>query len=460
MALCDVRRYEPAECGTFKVRVSDGDLVWECAPAINRPNIAPVQFPINYLCPPVDDKIIVQGRFGSRPTVMEVTQADGLITSVDRTETITPAPDYVFSETGRLPLDVGANYIYGTTFGGYLHSTNETCFVLQFDRATKEHVGTITIGQSLSFGSAAWGYYMWACRVFGDDVDVWNWGGGSTAGARIIRWPAGDFWDTGAPLRRPYGGVIGDTAYIGSLTQVSCTPFMDRYFRIPSDGTYYYMSQNSPISVSFDALKIKKIRISDLTLVADSTTVVPAWVTDVEVRDGLIIFGYGLFSNFKLTVFDTGSLTQQYVVSLTPNTRRVTAMDVVTEFSTTIEVATASTTTLDIVCRDPAGTELWSVPITAIQSPTALLKQYQPKVLISQDKSKVYVWGSLKRGTQSVQLYCLDATNGDTLWSFAAVGMLQTLFTSSGSGGAGMMLHDDGDHVYLSVVSCFAPEYR
>lgn len=417
MSACDQRAYYPARTGLFKLRASDGDLVWECRPIIIGSDAS--MSIINRCYHKHGSRLVVSGVSDNRlPAAMFLTDDGEGVTDVVSTIAAAP-PVLANSVAGPITItssaDTDGTYAYVSTlrrqpsgFGSYyLH-------IAKFDIATGEEVASVQSGP-------------WA-----------NPGLSGTTGVleATIRCSGTSFVDV--------NGLYGTRRFPSDLSSISAVntgrPCWDNSNRIISDGSYYYAGDRT---TGRSVMKIDAGTLATSLLSADSGQ----YPRMGDVRGGILAYNTeGVFGVVRTVVARRASDLTVLWTHNSPFSTAAYGVGCCANFVVSTGVASASQTPLLVVRRDLSGTIEWQVEIDEL-SPAALFTDAQPRVLISSDESKVYVWGPFLRNGLAMTLFCLSATDGSIQWSFAAPA-------------GGISLIEDGDYVYLGAVSGTAPLYR
>jgi len=424
MSQCEPRGYYPAPTGLFKLRVSDGDLVWDCRPVVIGGTSLDA---INRCIYKLGDRLAVSGiKNQDTPAAMFLTDDGEGVSDV----VVTPASDPPITNLVSGIVQVfssgdgdGGDYYYSSTFRKISSSNNFYLQVAQFDLASGALVDEFQSGP-------------WTGPA-----------GGATNTHRSFN-PTLRCYST---THIDFNGLIGTRRYETNMSGTvvdSHNLFANRdpSYRHISDGTYYYGgSSNGALGLK----SVSKTRISDLTdITLSSDASVYPWRGNA--RGGVL--AYSAWTNTLLArpetwiARDTSALSIHWSDATTFD--GLFGVDCCSAFVVAAGYEnSANTAALSIIRKDVGGSVIWNVPITASAAAASLQTDYQATVLISSDESKVYVFGGLLRNGLAMSLFCLDADDGSTLWSFAAPD-------------AGISVLDDGDYLYLGTSSGTSPNYR
>lgn len=394
MSACDRRSYYPAPVGLLKIRASDGDTQWDCRPTgASASTIALLK---------AGNRVYATALQASLATNLIDEDGDGILSDITLTD---PVGTLISVLGGSAPTiaDLNDDYLY---LAGQATSGSNSV-VHKFNVATGALVGSATIGVS----------------------NV------SNMRFRALAGETEEFDLVGNSRIRRYNDLSGAAV----LQSAATTLFQsgDRAYRLISDGTFYYHS------ISGGMLRIN---ISDLTT-AQTRAGIGTTFTDGEVREGRLFLHSNAFGSAgRIGVLSAANLLTLWI-NLTYYTR-TTGIDGCSDFAVVIGIRsgtnTATATSWVVHRRNVDSSEVWSRTLTSTAPGTTVHRL--PRVVLSQDETKVYCFGPFVIGGLSMGIVCLDATNGDILWAVACP--------------AGVSLIDDGDYVYLGTIAGTAPEYR
>lgn len=409
MSACDRRAYYPAEAGLFKLRASDGDLVWECRPVQFGATSAQGQLNTRVDMLPSGNVVVSGVSSAQRSKVLSVAQSGGLVSAVS--EYGNPTETFGVEATNQqFAYDITDDYVY---HGGPDTSTFAHGLVLSRFSHAGAFEGTRTIGSVGSFKAFR--------AIQGtEQFDVI-----SASASALVRYPG----LTGASTASLAGAIFG----------------WDRTFRIVSDGTHYYIPQSSTV--------LRKITIATLAVAATRTVLFT--LSEGDTRDGYVAYigRFGGFSPVAVSAWDTATLAPQFV-NAGMFAGRATGVGVCGDFVAAIGTDDGThpgTATQASVKRlEFDGSVTWTTPLPMGADRSAAFDVH-PRVLISQDKTRVYAYGPFSHNGVTAQslkmaIYCLDADDGSIIWRF--------------SDRAGVSLYDDGDYLYLGTITGTAPLYR
>jgi hypothetical protein len=427
MSACDQRSYYPAQNGLFKLRAADGDLVWECRPISYGTRDQEYD---NGMVDRLGNTTIVAGTTDDNgaqllPKAMFVEESGGLVQSLDFTEDPAESTDDNGLGFHRMS-DRTDEWLY-LAGGRIVTPPNYSAYVVnRFDLSDLSHMEGTVISSA----------------------------NGDMAGFRAVQNTA-QFDIIRENLGGLYRYTAGSTVVDDSLTGISVFFSIDRNFRIPSDGTHYYLNAGGAGS-----FRRYKVDIATLSVAAFST--IHGSLISMAVRDGYLGATSLQGGGGNCAVVTTGGMSTEWNSSA--HFSQGLSVDVCGNFSVFVGLSSGTTlslaTSFRVIAFDHAGTPLWSRDLQASTDRSSRWHR-QPFPVISQDESKVYVYGPLSHdgigsGALKMAMYCLDATNGDILWCFSGGPNSGAV----GDGGAGMSLYDEGDYVYLGTQRCRAPLYR
>jgi outer membrane protein assembly factor BamB len=420
VSACDQRAYYPTTNGLFKLRSSDGDLVWECRP-VDRSGSGLLTVSNVHVDRLSSGPLVVSGaENGLANKGLIVTETDSLVSAV--TETGAVDVTGILNENIHLAYDSNDDYIY---LCGQIGEAFVTSWLVnKFD-----HSGMF-LGSREFPNRGAWGIRA----RDGEHFDIlFPMNGGSY---RIRRYEL-------------TGAFVAESATLIGFGPQSAT---DHKRRLLTDGTNYWGAQGGGGGIRIDADTLATVLTNPSSGMGNQVS------GGAEYRDGLIVCSTGAAT---VRVLDSTSLALVWSYA---GLQRIFGVSVCSDF-----VAVAMSVDTDPfhlhVSRIDGGTLVWDREFRVASSLVTFVgRDDKPNLLISQDATKVYIWGDFhahetftSSGTLRTVLYCLDATDGSILWCFSAG-------PTTDSGGTnlhvGMSLHDEGDYVYLGAQRCRAPTYR
>lgn len=462
MSVCDTRRYYRDYYGLFKLKSSDGDLVWECRDTLeestaNCRNTCVVKAG-DYICTGTFDDSFV-----SRLLIVKE-DSGGLVESV--------------VETDDSPVIVRADWGSNQNSGSPAIQTDGTDFYLQGLRSDSGGSGLRVLRKYDSDGNFIDGFQASA------SLDTF-------VNARVT-----------SPTTYVRTTYVSSSAFrLSQYTQFDIAPsattatnftylLHDRQDAVAFDGTHFYCVTSAKIIHKIDATTLATASTGSIATVGQSPIYGIA-------KGGYLIIVSGFSSSVGSLVFsqdvslvNTASMTLQWnrsnVFTFTgpfgAPSYQVFDVDVCSGFAVVagLGTSTAAPETFQVKrLRLTNGATDWSVNMRSFGSLYAAFNQplsirwgfEMPRVVISADETKIYVTGLLTAKASpsftnepAMAVICLDASTGSVLWQFCAghtfVPGGSTIIFTQYNVGTGMSLHDDGDHIYLSTVRCLAPSYR
>jgi outer membrane protein assembly factor BamB len=418
MSACDQRTYYQTVNGLFKLRTSDGDLVWECRSASD--DVGSQDAFQHYPILKVGDTVAVMSAGASAHSMLLLVKedADGLIESVAEAGLV---------EYGLSRLTPGAQtdgtdfYLYGRHTTG----TGDQAVIAKYDPngvflgAYAHAIGTVTT----------------ACTFDAFEDDRYN-----------VRTPFGS-----SERFRQYEQFTGTLMATSAGMTVRS---IGNRLTFLSDATHYYGVSGSNL------IKISKDTLATVLTVANPSGNRPLLGV---VRDGCL--AACIFGSAQITLWNSATLVKLWGNNSLVG--RVSGVDVrgsvVVACGTTSFAATNFFFT--VVRMDiSTGVELWEREFRTDRTVTVginTIDEANPRVFVSEDETKVFVVGPIAEEPftalgERYAIHCLDADTGDTLWCFS-VGPNDGLVDNVGPG---MDVLEDGDYLYLSAWKSRSPSYR
>jgi outer membrane protein assembly factor BamB len=423
MSACDRRTYRAATCGLFKLRASDGDLAWECRP-VDANGTGAGSYRNLGVTLLSDGRVLIIGPYldpdyGTIMRAMMITETGGLLSAIQETESVDAPVSGFTGSTMHSRVSVTDEYIY---LSGQSAATASNKVITKFAAADGSFIEQRTFlncGGSNGFSEAG-----------GEAVDVFQ---GTGVTPRINR------YDT------LNGSVVSSSAAVGSS--------LNQNGQMIQDENYYYMG-----NVTAFARTWTKLRKSDLTTADQSTDTGGTKSGTGNVRGGYIA---SPLAN-SVICHDT-DLNKLFQVNF--GVERALSASPCSSFVVSARVNGAlihpGIATLYKVRRhDFTGATVWETDILA-SNDRDIEWELWPRVMISEDESQVYFYGSVSHdgiaGDLKMAIYCLDATTGGVLWCFSPGPVTDIMGTNVH---AGLSLLESGDDLYLSTLRSRGPTYR